>query len=122
MVVLRRRRAVRHAQVALGAKGEETLQPGTRVLRTLALVPVGQKEREAGALTPLGQSRKKKLVDDHFGAVGEVAALRLPQHQRVLGLHRVAVFEAEAGVLGQGAVVQLDRKSTRLNSSHVEIS
>ena len=60
---------------------------------------------QAGGLVPLVLGRHDELVDDGGGAVPEVAELRLPHHQRVLGDHRVAVLEAEGGVLRQQRVV-----------------
>ena len=45
-----------------------------------------------------------------WARVGEVAELRLPQHQRLGRLCRVAVLEAEARDLAQRRVVQLHRR------------
>src|SRR2546426_7254938 len=108
MEVLRRRRAVGDADVALGTEREETLEPCTRVLGSLAFVAMGQQQREPRRLAPFRQPSDQELVDDHFGAVGEIAELRFPKHQRVLCLHGVAVLESQARILGEGAVVQLE--------------
>ena len=81
-----------------------------RVLGARALVAVRQQQREPRGLAPLGEAGDEELVDDHLGAVHEVAELGLPEHERVGRLDAVAVLEAEAGLLGQRAVVQLERR------------
>ncbi len=75
------------------------------MVRPLALVAVRQQHDERGALAPLLLRRRDELVDDGLGAVDEVAELRLPEHQGVRALHRVAVLEAEGGVLAERGVV-----------------
>ena len=52
--------------------------------------------------------RGDELVDDDLRAVGEVAELRFPQHQRVRVGQRVAVFEAQHAELGQQRVEDLE--------------
>ena len=108
--VLGRRRRVGDADVALGGELQEALEPGRGVLRARALVAVRQQQRQPRGLAPLGQAGDDELVDDHLGAVDEVAELRLPQHERLRALLRVAVLEPEAGHLRQRAVVQLHRR------------
>ena len=108
--VLRRRREVRDADVALGGELQEALEPRGGVLGARALVAVREQQRQARGLAPLGQRRDDELVDDHLRGVDEVAELRLPQHERLRRLHRVAVLEAEAGDLRQRRVVQLHRR------------
>src|SRR6266576_5959623 len=110
MEVLRWRGAVRHADVALGAEREEALEPGAGVLGSLTFVPVRQEQREPRRLAPFGEAGNQELIDHDFGAVGEVPELRLPQYQRVLGLDRVPVLEAETRVLRERAVVELERR------------
>ena len=78
------------------------------VLGTVALVAVRQQDRQPRGLAPLGASRDDELVDHDLGAVGEVAVLGLPEHQRLLGARRVAVLEAERRRLRERAVVQLE--------------
>ena len=92
--VLRRRRQVRHADVALGGELQEALEAGAGVLRARALVAVRQQQRQARGLAPLGQAGDDELVDDHLRAVDEVAELRLPEDERLGRLGRVAVLEA----------------------------
>ena len=77
------------------------------MLRPLALVAVRQHAHEPGHAQPLALARRDELVDDHLGAVGEVAELRLPQGQRVRLGERVAVLEAEHGLLRQHRVDDL---------------
>ena len=69
-----------------------------RVLGPLALEAVRQQQHEAVGAQPLGLARGDVLVDDDLRAVGEVAELRFPQHQR-LGIGAgEAVLEAEHAV------------------------
>ena len=103
--VLRGGRGVGHLDVVLGAADEEPLDAGRGVLGALALVAVRQQQHEAGGLAPLVLGGDEELVDDDLGAVDEVAELRLPDHQRLLVGDRVAVLEAERGVLRQQRVV-----------------
>ena len=108
--VLGRRGAVRDADVALGGRLEEALDASARVLGARALVAVREQQREPRGLAPLGEARHEELVDDHLRAVHEVAELRLPQDERVGRLDAVAVLEAHARLLGERAVVQLERR------------
>src|SRR3712207_7814684 len=55
------------------------------------------------------------LVAAHAGVRGQ----QLPEH-RVVGVPAAVVADGGADILGDG--VELDRKSTRLNSSHANIS
>ena len=90
--------------VVLGAQLQVALEARRRVLRALPLVAVRQEHREAAQAPPLRLARGDELVDHHLGAVGEVAELRLPDDQ-LEGLRgRVAVLEAEHGLLGQQRV------------------
>ena len=107
--VLGRRGRVAHLNVVLGRGREEALDPRRRVLRSLALVAVGQEQHEPVVLTPLVLGRADVLVEDDLGAVDEVTELRLPDHQRVrIGLG-IAVLEPERGELGQEQVVDPER-------------
>src|SRR2546425_897941 len=110
MEVLRRRRAVGDADVAIGTECQEALDPGARVLGSLTLVAVREEQREAGRLPPLGEPGDDELIDDHFAAVGEVAELGLPQDQGLGRRGGVAVLEAQTRELGERAVVQLERR------------
>ena len=57
MKVLRGRRQVADLDVLLGAELQVPLDARARVLRALALVPVGKQEREARDLAPLVLAR-----------------------------------------------------------------
>ena len=92
------------------ASAQEALQARGGVLGARALVAVGQQQRQARGLAPLGEAGDDELVDDHLGGVDEVAELRLPQHERLGGLLAVAVLEAHARELRERAVVQLQRR------------
>ena len=109
--VLRRRRRVDDTDVALRAEGQEPLEPRGRMLRARALVAMRQEQRQPRGLPPLREAGDEELVDDDLGAVHEVPVLRLPQHERLRGRHRVAVLESQRRVLGQRRVVQLERCS-----------
>ena len=101
----RRGRRVGHHHVVLGAHLQEPLDPRGGVVGSLALVAVRQQQHDRGALAPLLLGRGDELVDDRLRAVDEVPELGLPQHQRVGSLDRVAVLEAEGGVLAEQGVV-----------------
>ena len=105
--------AVGDADVVLGGQLQEALQPGAGVVRALALPAVRQQQHQARDLAPLGLPRDDELVDDHLGAVDEVAVLAFPEHQRVRRLDAVAVLEAERGVFGERAVVDVERGALR---------
>ena len=93
--VLGGRRAVRDLEVVLGAELQEALDARARVLRPLALVAVREQQHETAHALPLGVGGGDELVDDHLGAVREVAELRLPERQRRRVGEAVAVLEAE---------------------------
>ena len=107
--VLGRRGRVGDGHVVLGAQLQEPLDAGRGVVRALALVAVGEQQREPAALPPLGLAGADELVDDRHRAVDEVAELRLPEHQRLGAGDRVAVLEADAGELRQQRVVDVER-------------
>ena len=65
------------------------------MFRTLALVAVGQKQNEAGEQVPLGLSGRDELIDDGLRDIGEVAELRLPEHQGFGVVAAISVFKAE---------------------------
>ena len=106
--VLRGRRAVGQPQVDVRRGVEEPLGPRRRVVRSLAFVAVRQEQDERRRLAPLRAAGRDELVDDHLRAVDEVAVLRLPQHEALRLLHVVAELEADACVLRQRAVANLE--------------
>ena len=105
MEVLRRRRGVDELDVVLGSREQEALDARRRVLRTLAVIAVRKQQDETVALPPLVLGGDEVLVDDHLGAVDEVAELGLPEHQRLGRGLGVPVLEPEGGVLRQQRVV-----------------
>ena len=78
------------------------------MLRPLPLVAVRQQERQPGFFAPLVLGRRDELVDENLRAVGEVAVLRLPEHERVGIVDAVSVLEPEHTCLREGAVVDLE--------------
>ena len=78
------------------------------MLRTLALVAVRQQADEARHAQPLALTRRQELVEDHLGAVGEVAELGLPTGQRHRLGHRVAVLKPEHRLFRQHRVDDLE--------------
>src|SRR3546814_6048388 len=92
----------------------DTLFPYTTLFRSLA------DDQDGGFLVPVGAER---YADFGGAGFGHIDAGGLGLGARIAGPQRVAagrnVGEAKAAVdVGRGAALQLDRKSTRLNSSH----
>ena len=95
--------------VVLGAELQVALEPR----RASAPAP-GPRSRAAAAArgrtcAATCFAASDELVDDDLRAVGEVAELRLPQHQRRRVGQAVAVLEAEHAGLRQRAVDDLER-------------
>ena len=101
------------AQVVARAQRQEPLDAAARVLRALALVAVGEQQRRGRELAPLVLGGDEEVVDDDLGAVHEVAELRLPGDERVGALDRVAVLEAERGVLAEQRVADREAPGRR---------
>ena len=70
------------------------------MFRSLAMIPVGEKESETRGGAPLGFGRGDVLIDLGLGAVGEIAELGLPEDKHLRAVERVAVVEAKNGGLG----------------------
>ena len=92
---------------------------GRRVLGPLALVPVREQQDQTRVLSPLDLGGDQEVVDDDLGPVDEVAELRLPGDEGLGCLDRVAVLEADGGVLGEqrvahGEVAHLPRRLERI--------
>ena len=83
------------------------------MLRTAAFLAVRQQHHDAAGLAPFGFRRGNELIDDDLRAVGEIAVLRFPQHQRERIGHAVAEFETDDAVLAQRAVVDLEARLAR---------
>src|SRR3546814_8810009 len=91
--VVGRRGAVHHLHIVLGAELQIALDAGGGVLRPLPLVAMRQQHDDARQPQPLRLARGDELVDDNLRAVGEVAELRLPGHQRARIGQRIAILE-----------------------------
>ena len=61
---------------------------------------------------------RHELVDDDLRAVHEVSELRLPQHERLGRCGGVAVLEADARVLRERRVVDLERRGRLVEMLH----
>ena len=68
----------------------------------VALVAVGQQQRQPRVLTPLRPACDEELVDHDLRAVGEVAELRLPEDERVRRGDGVPVLEPSAAYSESG--------------------
>ena len=79
-------------------KLQVTFHTTRRVLRTLAIVAVGQAHDEARTLKPLDLARGDELVDDNLRSVGEITELGLPHDESVGRGERVTVLESETNV------------------------
>src|SRR5258708_34245695 len=101
--------------VLFGGGLEITLDASAGVFRTLAFVSVRQQQDETGEQAPLVFPGDEELVDDDLRAVGEVAELRLPQHQSVGIVAAESVFKTEHGSLGKKGVPGFEPRLAGLN-------
>ena len=69
---------------------------------------MGQQHHKAAHAQPLALAGGDELVDDDLGAVGEIAELRLPQHEGFGVGDGIPVLEAEHRDFGEGAVDDLE--------------
>ena len=109
--ILRGGRAVDEAQIGVGRGLEDALGARVRVLGPLAFVAVREQEHQRRRQPPLRAAGGDELVEHHLRAVDEVAVLRFPDHQAPRLLHVVAELEADGRVLGERAVVKLERRA-----------
>jgi hypothetical protein len=77
------------------AELQVTLHTSRGVLRTLAIVTVGQAHDETRALQPLDLTRRNKLVNNDLSSVGKVTELGLPHDKSVGRRERVSVLESK---------------------------
>ena len=127
------RRGGGHADldVVLRAQLQEALEPGRRMLRSLALIAMGQEQRESREAAPLRLTGADELVDDDLRAVAEIAELALPDgqamrfrrrepileaHHRLLGKHRVG--DGEGGLIGGQMLQRHESPARRLIVQH----
>src|SRR5262245_43889952 len=108
--VVGRRGAVRDLPIVLGAKLEIALEPRRGMFRPLALVTVRQQQHEPRHAEPFALARGNELIDDDLRAIGEIAELRFPQHERVRLGEAVPVLEAEHGLFRQHRVDNFERR------------
>jgi 2-oxoglutarate dehydrogenase complex dehydrogenase (E1) component-like enzyme len=73
--IVRRRGAVGDLHIIFGAHLQEAFETGRGVLRSLSFVTVRQQHDETRHAQPLAFTRRDELVDDHLGAVDEIAEL-----------------------------------------------
>ena len=104
------RRRGRHADLHVldRAQLQIALEARRGMFGTLAFVAVRQQQHDAAEAAPLGFARGDELVDDDLGAVGEIAELRFPDHQRVRLGRGVAVFEGHHRFFAEQRVDDLD--------------
>ena len=93
--ILRGVRRLANLNVVLGRELKIALDPRAGMFGPLPFIPVRQKQPHARRQVPLVFRRADELVDDDLRAVGEIAELRFPQHQRFRIVAAVAVFKAE---------------------------
>ncbi len=109
---------VGYRHVVAGATLQVAFEAGRGVFGALPFVAVGQQHDEAVHAPPLGFAGEDELVNDRRGAVGEVAELGFPDHQRIgIGVS-VAVFEAEHGVFRKQGIV--NQETARVVGKSVE--
>lgn len=87
---------VSEQQVSLNSSG--------RMLGTLSIVSVGQRQNQAGSLRPLGLGGGNELINDDLGSVGEVTKLSLPDDKGLRRSQGVTVLKAHDTVLGKMGV------------------
>src|SRR3546814_982583 len=67
-----------------------------------------QKQQEAVGTQPLGLAGGDELIDHDLRAVGEIAELGFPKHQRFGIGERIAVFETEHAIFGERRIEHLE--------------
>ena len=65
------------------------------MFRPLALVAMRQQTDKARHAQPFAFARRQELIEDHLRAIGEIAELRLPEHESLRFGERIAIFETE---------------------------
>ena len=95
VIHLRRCGRVADLHVVFRAQLQITLETRRGMLGALAVVAMGQQHHEAAIASPLFLAGGDELIDDDLRAVGEIAELRFPDHQRIGLSAGVAEFIAE---------------------------
>src|SRR6476659_1069688 len=75
------------------------------MFRSLSFVTVRKQKHDSARSLPFRFRRDDELVDDHLGAIGEIAELRFPKAKHVRVIERVAVIEAKDSGFREKAVV-----------------
>jgi hypothetical protein len=114
--ILRGRRRHDDLHVVLRAKLQEALGTRRRVLGPLPFVAVRQEQHES-QIRPHFTRRRDELIDHDLRAIGEIAELRLPDHELVRLRRRVAVLEAEHGGFGEHRIDDLEVGLTSLSAA-----
>src|SRR5437867_12715518 len=91
------------------------------MFRSLTLITVRQKHHDSCREIPFVLARADELVDDHRGAVGEVAELRFPENERFGEVAAEAVLETEAACFGKRGIVNLAESLIRRKVTEREI-
>ena len=113
MIDLRRSRRHAHLNVVFGAQLQIALDARRGVFRPLPFVAVRQKHRQAAKARPFGFAGGDELIDHDLRAVGEIAELRLPNHERARLGRGVAVFESQHRHFGQKRIDDQKRRLFR---------
>src|SRR5271165_1188673 len=86
-------RRLRNLDIVFRRKLNEALDAGARVLRSLALVAVREKQNKARKQIPFRFASRDELIDDRLRYIHKIAELRLPEDKRLRIVAAVAVFE-----------------------------
>ena len=78
------------------------------MFRALSFEAVREEHREATEPVPFVFRGRNELIDDDLRDIDEVTELRLPAHERIWRVERVAELETEHAHLRQRAVVDLE--------------
>src|SRR5579885_3876169 len=92
MEILRGRGRLANLHIIVRCELKVALDAGARVLGPLAFIPMRQQNDYSGEQSPLVFARGNELVKDDLRAVGKVAELRLPHHQRFRKVSAVSIF------------------------------
>src|SRR5690606_41371696 len=102
-----------------GARSRTAGEPGMRAGQRGAFAVAQRQEIEQGRIAQLRGTDVAERARDGLDAAGRLA---LPLRHHLLHLLALQVFLRTAQVAGNDRERLRDRKSTRLNSSHVKIS
>lgn len=83
---------------------QEPLNPPTRMLRALSVIPMRKRNNQTSALQPLPLTRSNKLIDNTLRIIRKVTKLRFPHRQSIRRDERISELEAEGTKLGQRGV------------------